>query len=227
MSFDNVSRHNCGVYWIEQDGVRLPRRVGGHPALDFCNTWAGWGERSDVDADRREWLSSYDVLVSWCSYAELLDDETSATLRHRAARRHGDAADVLERARTLRAGVHDSVLDPADASALAVVTEEVRRAGAVARVVPDADGAGGSATWSLGPEAGLELPVLAAAWSAAQLLTSPEVAKVCACPGVDCGWLFVDGRGRRRWCDMAVCGNRAKVAAHARRAKAGHGGRST
>jgi predicted RNA-binding Zn ribbon-like protein len=30
-------------------------------------------------------------------------------------------------------------------------------------------------------------------------------------PGVDCGSLFLDPRGRRRWCDMAACGNRATV----------------
>jgi predicted RNA-binding Zn ribbon-like protein len=59
--------------------------------------------------------------------------------------------------------------------------------------------------------------VLTVALAAAQLLTSPEAATVSACPGRDCGWLFLDRRGRRRWCSMDSCGNRAKVAAHARR----------
>ncbi|HET7305552.1 MAG TPA: CGNR zinc finger domain-containing protein [Segeticoccus sp.] len=40
---------------------------------------------------------------------------------------------------------------------------------------------------------------------------------MCACPGDDCGWLFLNPGGRRRWCSMSPCGNRAKVAAHARR----------
>lgn len=37
-----------------------------------------------------------------------------------------------------------------------------------------------------------------------------------------CRWVFVDGsRNRsRRWCDMAACGNRAKVARHRRMARA-------
>jgi predicted RNA-binding Zn ribbon-like protein len=32
------------------------------------------------------------------------------------------------------------------------------------------------------------------------------------CQGPDCSWLFIDSSkgGRRRWCDMAVCGNVAK-----------------
>ncbi|MER9651090.1 CGNR zinc finger domain-containing protein [Mesorhizobium sp. M0199] len=31
-----------------------------------------------------------------------------------------------------------------------------------------------------------------------------------------CGWLFVDisRGGKRRWCNMRVCGNREKVARH-------------
>jgi len=31
------------------------------------------------------------------------------------------------------------------------------------------------------------------------------------CPGRDCGWLFVDRSGRRRWCDMGACGSREKM----------------
>jgi predicted RNA-binding Zn ribbon-like protein len=37
-----------------------------------------------------------------------------------------------------------------------------------------------------------------------------ERTRVCA--GPRCGWLFIDRSkaGRRRWCDMATCGNAAK-----------------
>jgi predicted RNA-binding Zn ribbon-like protein len=31
------------------------------------------------------------------------------------------------------------------------------------------------------------------------------------CPGNNCGWLFLDGSGRRQWCSMEVCGSRAKM----------------
>jgi predicted RNA-binding Zn ribbon-like protein len=52
------------------------------------------------------------------------------------------------------------------------------------------------------------------AWSAAQLLTGPDLARLKSCDG--CGRLFFDAsRNRsRRWCDMQGCGNRAKVARH-------------
>jgi predicted RNA-binding Zn ribbon-like protein len=64
---------------------------------------------------------------------------------------------------------------------------------------------------------GLDLPLLAVAWAAADLLTSTGT--VAACPGTGCGWLFADPRGRRRWCSMALCGNRAKARRHAGRAR--------
>ncbi len=50
--------------------------------------------------------------------------------------------------------------------------------------------------------------------SAVELLTRGPLDRVGACPR--CGWLFVDTskNGRRRWCSMAVCGNREKVRRH-------------
>ena len=44
-----------------------------------------------------------------------------------------------------------------------------------------------------------------------------------ACRGEDCRWVFVDGSRNtsRRWCDMANCGNRAKVATFRDRHRSG------
>lgn len=49
--------------------------------------------------------------------------------------------------------------------------------------------------------------------SAADLLTSGDLERLRVCEGDGCGWLFMDTtRNRsRRWCNMASCGNRAKV----------------
>jgi predicted RNA-binding Zn ribbon-like protein len=49
--------------------------------------------------------------------------------------------------------------------------------------------------------------------SAADLVTSTDLERLRICKGAGCGWLFLDtSRNRsRRWCNMAVCGNRAKV----------------
>jgi predicted RNA-binding Zn ribbon-like protein len=199
------------MHWVEHEGVRLPSRIGGHPALDFCNTWAGWGE---PPAPEREWLPDYDRLALWAGYAELLGDDEVTRLRRSALRRTEEAAGVLTSARSLRTSLHAAVLDPADTRALAAVSAFVREAGghSVLRHGPD-----GRPRRDFRREAGLALPVLAAARAAADFLTGPDLGRVKACPGHDCGWLFVDRRGRRRWCSMSACGNRAKVRAHAQR----------
>ena len=50
--------------------------------------------------------------------------------------------------------------------------------------------------------------------AAARLLTAPEtLARIRRCDAENCRWFFVDrSKNRsRRWCDMQVCGNRAKA----------------
>lgn len=60
------------------------------------------------------------------------------------------------------------------------------------------------------------------AWSIARLLTEENLGLVRNCEGPTCTLLFLDRTKshKRRWCSMAVFGNRAKAAAHRARAKA-------
>jgi predicted RNA-binding Zn ribbon-like protein len=61
-------------------------------------------------------------------------------------------------------------------------------------------------------------------WSAAELLTHGPLDRIRECPGQgNCGWLFLDvsKNASRRWCDMRVCGNRAKARRHHARVQAG------
>src|SRR5439155_25252811 len=69
--------------------------------------------------------------------------------------------------------------------------------------------------------ADLDLIVWQVAKAGAELLTSDLVYNVRACAAEPCRWLFVDtSRNRaRRWCDMKVCGNRAKARKFYERAK--------
>ena len=51
-----------------------------------------------------------------------------------------------------------------------------------------------------------------------------RLARVRVCPGRDCGWLFLDASGRRRWCSMTTCGSREKMRRmYARRATRSRG----
>lgn len=53
-----------------------------------------------------------------------------------------------------------------------------------------------------------------AASAIAMLADQREMDRVKICMGHDCGWIFWDEtqNGRRKWCRMAGCGNRAKAA---------------
>jgi predicted RNA-binding Zn ribbon-like protein len=44
-------------------------------------------------------------------------------------------------------------------------------------------------------------------------------ARLKSCPGYKCGWAFYDrsASGRSRWCDMQLCGSRAKMRAYRQR----------
>ena len=57
---------------------------------------------------------------------------------------------------------------------------------------------------------------------AVELLTSPERALIRECAAAPhCSLLYLDRSrsGRRRWCEMGVCGSRAKMASYRRRAR--------
>jgi predicted RNA-binding Zn ribbon-like protein len=52
----------------------------------------------------------------------------------------------------------------------------------------------------------------AVAAGAVALLQDPgRLKRVSRCPGRDCGWLFLNTSGRRRWCSMSTCGSREKM----------------
>jgi predicted RNA-binding Zn ribbon-like protein len=59
------------------------------------------------------------------------------------------------------------------------------------------------------------------AGSLAHYLADHDEHRLGVCADDTCGWLFIDESpaGRRRWCDMRTCGNRAKVARHRARAR--------
>ncbi|MFD0029388.1 CGNR zinc finger domain-containing protein [Streptomyces sp. NPDC055059] len=64
----------------------------------------------------------------------------------------------------------------------------------------------------------LQLPVGEAL---ARLLSEEDLSDVKTCEGPACTLMFVDHTGGRvrRWCSMAICGNRAKQAAQRNRVK--------
>jgi len=71
----------------------------------------------------------------------------------------------------------------------------------------------------IGRESGLEWLLAAIARSAAELIVEGQNAPLKRCANAGCRLFFYDDSRtrRRRWCSMAVCGNRHKVAAFLKR----------
>jgi len=194
------------------DDLVLPVAIATHPALDFCNTLAGWHEPGAHD-----YLATYDHLAVWARETSLVDAGSTAEALELASADPRGAARQLERARSLRGALYEACSAPTDDAAWDAVAGEARSA--AARAVLNR-GAPPGRRWSIAVDVGLERPVLELAREAADLLARTDLRHVQACPGTHCGWLFVDPSGRRRWCTMEVCGNRAKARRHAERQRA-------
>jgi predicted RNA-binding Zn ribbon-like protein len=192
--------------------------VGGRLAIDFANT-------------TRLFLTSGDALSSWGDLISFLvavgnvsqpkaealvelagtaPDETAALFELTV-----DLRDAIRR--SLRARVEGAELQPrwiAAVNSILACTEGYERLEPIA-------GAGDS-EWRLRLAArsdGLEWLLASIARSAAELIAEGPGAPVRRCANPRCELYFYDDSrtGRRRWCSMATCGNRAKVAAHSRR----------
>jgi predicted RNA-binding Zn ribbon-like protein len=192
-------------------GLVLPVPVGGHPALDFCNTRAGWGA-----AAPKEYLLSFDHLAVWCREAGVFQPSQIAALRRTAMADPNAAQEVLAAALALREAAYAVLLGSRSAAEFSVVAAHASAARGAATLRRSSPGEAPLVRWTL-PVDGVNAPLLGVAAQLDDLLSSPLSGVVAACPGVGCGWLFADPRRRRRWCDMAVCGNRAKARRHAER----------
>ena len=76
--------------------------------------------------------------------------------------------------------------------------------------------------WEVDMRSGTALALLAPVlWSAGDLLASGKLDKIRRCANPECLYLFFDESraGKRRWCTMSSCGNRAKARRHYHKAK--------
>lgn len=196
-----LDRPSRPVYEVRVHEESLPWSVGGHPALEFCNTFAGWGHHPPLPGS--EWLRGYRTLAVWTGHLGLADDATVRRLIELARREPDTAAAELENARALRTRLYACLTNPGDRSAFDAVARHAEAAARTLVFRRDADGRG---RWRADLAAGLRLPVHAVAWSAAELLSDPRRSTIRVCPDERCGWLFLDESGMRRWCSLATCG---------------------
>jgi predicted RNA-binding Zn ribbon-like protein len=190
------------------------------PALDFLNSIA-----TPVDTEI-DWIENGEGLLGWLEQAQFVPLDALKTLRARA--KPGEFDGIAAQARTLRKWfrkfVDERKVQPLGADALkelGPLNRLLERDERFSRIVAghhDGDGSvlelRSTRRWK-SPES-LLLPIGA---ELATFVCEEDFSNVKACEGPACTLLFADHtRGRaRRWCSMAICGNRAKQAAHRQR----------
>ncbi len=191
----------------------------GHVVLDFINTAyiefdddAPYGYRFLPDAVD---LTDPAALANWGAGIGLLDETDVQALKSAILPERLAELVTLREAlrRVFRAHIHAK---PVPEECLDIVNAMIRPVLRYTRVTPVDEGfrvrmdCGGPTG---DPSLVVDRVLWAVSQSAINLLTNPkELDMVQECPGDDCGYLFRDtSHGRRRWCSMKSCGNRAKV----------------
>jgi predicted RNA-binding Zn ribbon-like protein len=169
--------------------------------------------------------------VDWSVDGEPVKDEvlgTPADLRRWGLRlglgeSKKPGVDELARAHELRTALHGAFTATAHGghprpAHLKTIAEHHAEAMTAARIEQAPDGAY-KPTWPRGDPRRTRFAVVT---DAVALLADPErLKRLRHCPGHDCGWVFLDLSGRRRWCSMDTCGSRAKMRRLYERQRAG------
>ena len=192
------------------------------PGLDFLNSIA-----TPIDAPV-DWLESGDGLLKWLAQAKLVPADALDELKARAMPSELDK--VAEQARALRewfrrfVGKHmGRPLPPKALQELGPLNKLLQRDETFSQISRHREHNGDRfelrvmRRWR-SPDS-LLLPIGEAL---AKFVCEEDFANVKACEGHSCTLVFVDHTSRRarRWCAMAICGNRAKQAAHRSRLRA-------
>jgi predicted RNA-binding Zn ribbon-like protein len=178
-------------------------------ALNFANTESGRGFPSHENH-----LREAQHVAQWLRHAKALPTGDADWLRDEASKRADLAADLMTQAIALRAAIHDIAAalgrraKPPEAS-LASLSALHARFVAKAALAPGVL----SCRWRWSVRAApVEAALGPVALAAVRLFTEGDFHRIRECGGHACGWLFYDRskNNRRRWCEMEVCGNRAK-----------------
>jgi predicted RNA-binding Zn ribbon-like protein len=174
-----------------------------------------------------DWIDSGDGLLSWLEQARLVPAETLEAVKARSL--PGELDGVAEQARDLREWFRKFVRERKGRSLAATDLKQVERLNRLLerdekfQQLAKADGetAHGFELRTVRRWRSADSLLLPIAEVLATCISDEDFSYVKACEGHQCTLLFADHtRGHaRRWCSMALCGNRAKVAAHRQRQK--------
>jgi predicted RNA-binding Zn ribbon-like protein len=196
---------------VRSTSVRL---IGGRLSVDFANASAAAS------------ALSWEHLISFLNAARIVSSERGTQLLTLPQSDPQAAEGLLLKARRLATSVRLAF------SALAhkqpVVPKWIEPVNEILRITEGHDelvsGGDGWQIEFIAKEAGLDWLLAAIARSTAEIIAEGSKAPLRLCANPTCGLLFYDDSRthRRRWCSMAVCGNRSKVAAFARKHSSRH-----
>lgn len=194
--------------------------------LDFLNSVA-----TPVD-EEVDWISDGEGLLAWLDQAGLIPSGALEAIRGRCTPAELD--ELAGRARELREWFRGFVrkrkgraLIAKDLRELEPLNRLLARDAQHGEIVANAED--GVTTFELLAHRqwqSAESLLMPIAEALARLVCEEDFTYVKACEGPRCTLMFADHtRGHaRRWCSMALCGNRAKVAAHRKRIREQEGG---
>jgi len=194
--------------------------IAGSLGLDFLNSIA-----TPVDKPV-DWLDSGDGLLSWLAQAKLVPADALNELKAQAIPSEVDK--VAEQARALREWFRGFVvkhigrpLTPKALRELAPLNRLLERDQAFNQISRHRHDDGDRLELRVTRHWRSQSLLLPIAQALAKFVCEENFANVKACEGHSCTLVFADHtRGRaRRWCSMAICGNRAKQIAHRKRLK--------
>ena len=167
-----------------------------------------------------ERLTSLPTAADWLADAGVVPDATTIT---RLARRPADEPAVLERIVRTRTALRDvSHAVAHEESPSAVAIDEVNRALAGRERVELIAAADGVRLGHSHVGDAIDDALARIAEPIVREIGSGHDDRIRICANDTCRWIFFDESrgGRRRWCDMATCGNRAKARRHRARLRA-------
>ncbi|TMC30367.1 MAG: hypothetical protein E6I84_10760 [Chloroflexi bacterium] len=206
--------------FVTESGAPLMPVVVGHLAklqtgLDFINTLDLWPVTHDH-------LDSPTAALDWLVDHDLMHREARSHLLAQYAASPAIGAGMLARLRKVRKSMR-GVLEASAARRAPDATDldEINRAlrtHYIYELVPAPDGVSLDHRHQGDPVDGA---IARLSEAIARELIQGDTARLRICDNAQCRWVFKDTSrtGKRKWCSMRSCGNRAKVARHRARQK--------
>jgi predicted RNA-binding Zn ribbon-like protein len=169
--------------------------------LDYANSVDWSPEDEHTNPEQTDVLCAADLLGRWGQRCDLLDEGAKRA-----------SAAELRRARSLRDAVY-RLFSSISRGRLAVSRDLELLMSNYVEAVSHASLPGSEHPYKFDwpPRDPRKIRFAVATDAIALLWDAGRLERVSRCPGRDCGWLFLNLSGRRRWCSMSTCGSREKM----------------